>query len=170
MIFIYVHVHMCQYMRQVPTESRRGHQILCRSQPAQVSAGNQAGSGEEHQAFLTAEPSLLGLSSSSLPPPYIYLFIYSFILSLAVCACMHIHISIYRSEDGFHESFLFSPMKVPGIERMSSDLAGLNCLSGPMIVLLSVNTYWFLAIAMYCFIIDSAHFIFLRTAVTESVV
>lgn len=79
MIFIYVRVHTCKSM---PTESRRGPQILYRSQPAQVSTGNQAGSGEEHQAFLTAEPLLF--SSSSL-----HLFTHLFSLSQTFSLCEH---------------------------------------------------------------------------------
>lgn len=74
-------------MWQVPTESRRGRQILYRSQPAQVSTGKQAGSGEEHQAFLTAESS--PLASPLLPPPHIYLFTYLFSLSQSLSLCVH---------------------------------------------------------------------------------
>lgn len=156
MIFIYVRVHTCKSM---PTESRRGPQILYRSQPAQVSTGNQAGSGEEYQAFLTAEP-LLSFSSS------LHLFTHLFSLSQTLSLCEHACTYSWAYTDQRMASinlFSFPTMKVPGIKLRTSGLAGLSRLSGPVVVLLFV-------IAVCCFMIDSAHFIFLRTAVTEPVV
>lgn len=44
---------------------------------------------------------------------FIYLFILSVSDSLTVRACMHILMSVYRSEDGFRQSFPFSPHESP---------------------------------------------------------